>query len=105
MAEAEIKAEYGAGKYSISRKFAGRDTVQAEIADLNTEIAKLQEIYDAAPQTTEAELFAKNIILLKIKQRQVKINYLNNNFPDDIVVDAWCAAGPPARSLRRCVPG
>jgi predicted transglutaminase-like cysteine proteinase len=91
MGKAEIIADLGAGHYTIKRIWAGRDAAQDKIVLINTNIAKLRSLYSTMPESTEDEILAKHIVKLQITSLEKQVQYIQNNFPDDIEIDAYCA--------------
>lgn len=91
MAKATIIEDLGEGKYSLKRNWAGREAVAARITALRAEADLLEEKHEAMPQTTQDELFEKNIVKLQFESLRKKAEYLENNMPTDATVEAWCA--------------
>lgn len=91
MGKGQIIEEQGDGRYSVKLLYDGRSEVEAQIVSLNQKKTDLQTQYDSMPETTEQEIFDKNIVGLQIKSVQKKIDYLTDNFPDDLTVNIWCA--------------
>lgn len=97
MGRASIISHLGGGRYSISKKWKGKDenahykSVDEKITELNLLIAKLQAEYDAMDTQDDLEVFEKRILGLRIASYQKKVEYLQNNFPGDETVSIWCA--------------
>lgn len=90
MGKATIQSEDGAGLYTVKMVYAGRAENQARIEVLNAKIAELQIEYDAMPETTPDEIFAKQIKGLQIKTLEKQVEYLTTNFPADPVGQVYC---------------
>jgi predicted transglutaminase-like cysteine proteinase len=91
MAKATIIKDLGNGQYTIKRNWAGREGVQARIDAFRSEADLLEKKWEGMPQTTQDELFEKNIVQLQFTALRKKAEYLENNMPEDKEVDAWCA--------------
>jgi predicted transglutaminase-like cysteine proteinase len=90
MARAIILSEYGDARYKIQRIFEGRDAVLEKRAALVTTKTAMQSKYAAMPEETDEEILAKAIVKLQISSLTKQIDYIDNNFPEDILTDAYC---------------
>jgi len=91
MAKAKIIEDLGGGQYSIQRIWAGRDAINTKFIAYVRAAEELSLKHEAMPQTTDEELFQKNIVLLQIESLLKMAEYLENNMPVDAIVEAWCA--------------
>jgi predicted transglutaminase-like cysteine proteinase len=102
MGKGEIISEIGDGQYSVKLLYEGRDRLVASIAlfdtkitDLETRISDLEdEIADLSLPDDADEIarltFKLNVAKLQLTAIQKRKYYLEDNFPDDPIQDAWC---------------
>ena len=90
MGKGTIIENLGGGDYSVKMIYDGRAVVAAKIVNLNARIAALQIEFDAMPETTVDEIWAKRIVGLRITALEKSVDYYTNKFPADPMIYTSC---------------